>query len=83
MSKAVKIGRPQVYTGKLRKYIAKLAKKSGAMGARALLNATPKKAREGGRDLDLVPKALNISMPTILKIAKEHGVEFQMGRRAA
>ena len=79
-------GRPKLYTGKVAQYIAKLVNTYGATHARSILNAAGRDAvsiyNKGLRDLKLVPEALGISMPTVLKIAKENGVELHPGRPA-
>jgi len=75
-------GRPAVYTSKnLLKHIASLVKRHGATGARAILNASKGDELVGQRSAKLVPKALGISLPTVLKIAKAQGVVLKRGRR--
>ena len=75
-------GRPAVYTSKnLLKHIASLVKRHGATEARAILNAAKGDSLVGKRSAKLVPAALGISLPTVLKIAKRQGVVLKRGRR--
>jgi len=89
MSKAKKLrlGRPAVYTGNVKKHIVGLVRRHGATGARAILNAggRSKPAQEliAKRNSNLIPKPLGISMPTLLKFAAEAGVELFRGRPKA
>jgi hypothetical protein len=59
-------GRPPVYTGEVATKIAELVRKHNASHALRIL-----RARFGTKKL---------SMPTVLKIAKAHGVELKLGR---
>ncbi len=72
-------GRPAVYKGNVKRHIVALVRKHGASKARAILSAS-----EGElvslRSEKMVPKPLNISMPTLLKYAKEAGVVLHRGR---
>lgn len=76
----VRRGRPVVYAPKsaLGKHITKLVKEHTASGAVAILNAKKSELRNA----ELVPSALGISMPTVLKIAKANGVKLHRGRPA-
>lgn len=88
MSKATKSkkspgrGRPAVYVGAVVTHIVSLVKRHNATNARAILNAGPRNAIRALRNLELVPKALGISMPTILKFVHAKGVELPLGRPA-
>lgn len=79
-------GRPIVYGGSLKTYIATVVKKHGATNARSILNANGKSKKSAElvaqRNVEIVPKALGISMPTLLKIAKDKGVTLRRGRPA-
>ncbi|RDJ34939.1 MAG: hypothetical protein DWQ19_08885 [Crenarchaeota archaeon] len=75
-------GRPTVYTGNVAKHIASLVKKFNGVQAREILNAGPKTELAKQRNLKLVPKALNISLPTIYKLAEKAGVKLERGRPA-
>ena len=77
---SAKRGRPVVYKGNVRKHIVGLVRQHNASGAQAILNAGPRTALAQERNLTLVPKALGISLPTILKFAKAAGVELHRGR---
>ena len=75
-------GRPALYNGKkLRTHIASLIKNYGATGARNILNAADDSELAKKRSAKMIPAALGISLPTILKIAKEQGVVLKRGRR--
>lgn len=79
-------GRPEKYTGTVKTYIGKLVGVYGATYAREILNAAGRDAvsvyNKSLRNLTLVPDALGISMPTVLKIAHKAGVELHAGRPA-
>ncbi len=75
-------GRPRKYTGNVARHIAGLVNKLTAVHAREALNAGPKNSLRTMRNLKCVPKALGISMPTVLKIAAEHKVVLHPGRPA-
>lgn len=75
-------GRPVLYKGKkFLSHIASLVKNYGATGARNILNATEGSELATKRSAKMIPAALGISLPTILKIAKEQGVSLKRGRR--
>ena len=76
------VGRPAVYKGNVRKHIVSLTVRHNASTAQDILNASPRSAQGRLRNLTLVPKALGISLPTILKFAKAAGVELHRGRPA-
>jgi hypothetical protein len=73
-------GRPPVYKGNVEKHIAGLVRKFGATKARTILNASADSEQGSKRSVRTVPNALGISMPTILRIAKTHGVKLYRGR---
>ncbi len=73
-------GRPKVYSPAQERYFAKLMRKNTATHVRKVLNAKSNSKLAQERDLTIVPKPLNISMPTLLKIASEHNVELAVGR---
>lgn len=75
-------GRPVVYKGNVARHIAGLVSKHNASHARAILNASPRSPLRSSRNVKLVPKALGISLPTVIKIAKAAGVELHRGRPA-
>lgn len=62
-------GRPPVFVGALRQRIVSLIEKHGATGARERLAS--------------YKRPISISMPTLLGIAAEEGVELRRGRRVA
>lgn len=82
--KSLRLGRPAVYTGNVKRHIVSLVKKHGATGARAILNAKGRGkanvALIAQRSASLVPDAIGISMPTLLKFAKEGKVVLHRGR---
>jgi len=84
MSKNRGRGRPAVYTGNVKSHIVSLIRHHGLTGARAILNASgrSKDALElvAQRNVELVPKALGISMPTLGKLASAAGIELFRGR---
>jgi hypothetical protein len=76
-------GRPPVYTGKVKRHIVTLIRHYGLTGARTILNAERSDTRRTLRNLNVVPKALGISMPTLGKFAQEAGIALERGRPAA
>ena len=75
------LGRPVKYSGPLAKHIVSMIVLHGATGARAKLNAPKRNKIANGRNHKLIPaKGLNISMPTLLKLASEGGVTLRQGR---
>lgn len=72
-------GRPAVYKGNVKRHITGLVRKHGASKTRQILNAS-----DGElvlmRSEKVVPNPLNISMPTLLRYAKEAGVVLHRGR---
>jgi hypothetical protein len=74
-------GRPVVYAGELEQYVVDLLKKTNnATIVRRILNAVKGRKYYDQRDLQIVPKPLGISPPTIGKIAKKHGIVLPKGR---
>ena len=67
MSKAKSVGRPVLFHGAVAKVIATMLKKNGLTGGKAAL-------------AELGEHLMNVSIPTLAKVAKEHGVEFPKGR---
>jgi hypothetical protein len=76
-------GRPPVYVGDLRKGIVKLLKQhKNATHVRAILSASGKRKADLvtlREDVGLTEK-VNISMPTLLKVASAAGIELHRGR---
>ena len=72
-------GRPAVYVGAVRREIVRLVRAHGATGARKHLAA---RAGRGDRNVKIIAKPLNISMPTLLKFAGAAGVKLHRGRPA-
>jgi len=82
-------GRPPVFTGNVKKRIVKLLKQHGnSTHVEAILESrngvvgVSKAERENAalRKAAGIEKPIKISQPTLLKIAKEAGVELQRGR---
>ena len=89
-------GRPTLYTGKIENHIADLIRGNGLLQTMRILQANPRDMKghftkdiskmnpscdAAKRDLNLIPKALEITMPTLSKIAVSHGITLKMGRR--
>ena len=73
-------GRPELYTGNVRKHIVALVKQHGATNARKILIACNGSDEAKMRSEKTVKEPLTISMPTILKLAKAGGVVLHRGR---
>lgn len=89
-------GRPTLYTGEVESHIADLIRGNGLLRTMQILQANPRDMKghftkditkmnptcdAAKRDLNLIPKALEITMPTLSKIAVSHGITLKMGRR--
>ena len=76
------VGAPATYIGEVREYIVALVKVHGATNARKILNANSRQNRKWLplRDTTVCPKALGISMPTVLKFAHAAKVKLAVGR---
>ena len=83
----VQVGRPVKYKGRLARHIVSLAVAHSALQARRILNANGRSAASRElvalRSATIVPEALGISMPTILKLVVNAGKSLPLGRRAA
>lgn len=79
----MKLGRPSVYVGNVKRHIQTLIRKHGLTGARARLNASSRSKLAKDRSLKLVPSPLGISMPTLGKLAEEAAIVLHRGRPAA
>jgi hypothetical protein len=74
-------GRPKLFSKGQERHIASLIRKNGSTHTAEILAARGKLAAE--RDATLFPKAVKVSLPTLGRIAADHGVELHRGRRAA
>jgi hypothetical protein len=76
------VGRPIVYRPNTNRdrHIAKLISNFSALTAQKILNAGSENDLRLHRNLDLIPESLGISYPTILKIARRHGLKLKVGR---
>lgn len=74
------VGRPPLYTGAVARHIVSLALRHNATVARKILNASGRSKLVGSRNQKLVPHALGISAPTILKLVGLAGKELPKGR---
>ena len=77
------VGAPATYVGEVREYIVALVTAHGATNARKILNANGLKQNKKWlvlRDAAVCPKALGISMPTVLKFAHKAGIKLTAGR---
>lgn len=62
------VGRPRVYNGQIRRQVAAALKKHGLTGGVAFLQKE---------------KGIKVSVTLAMSVAKEKGITFQRGRRAA
>lgn len=83
MTKKPLRGRPPVFVGPVKAYIVRLLKKvNNITHVRKILIAKKGTKWYAQRDLDIVPKPLSISVPTLRKFAEEAAIEFALGRPA-
>lgn len=68
-------GRPPVFTGFLEKQIVRLVRSNGLVGARKLLAEVGVQKRAFGK-----VEPVNVSLPTLGKLAARNGVKLQRGR---
>ncbi len=73
-------GRPRLYTGKVEEYIAKLIGKHGQTNTRKILTEKGNGKYGRLRNKTLVPAKLTISLPTLIRITKEHKIAVKVGR---
>jgi hypothetical protein len=76
-----KPGRPPLYTEEQRAEIARLSEQYGLTGAMRALRADTGSPEASYRDGTIFPAPVNISLPTISKIAKANGIGFRRGPR--
>jgi len=74
-------GRPPVYTGNRLSTIVEMVKEHGALKTTNILRADGRQKLADLRDQRVFPKRLSISMPTVLRLAKDAGVQLSRGRR--
>lgn len=77
----MKIGRPPVYTGAVKRHMLALIREYNISQAMDILNALPGTTLSLKRNLDIVPVPLGVSYPTLLKFAKEAGIKKKRGHR--
>lgn len=75
-------GRPKLYNGTQFDKIVEMIKSHGALKTTESLRSRAKSKAAELRDQRVFPNALKISFPTVLRIAKDAGVELKVGRRA-
>jgi hypothetical protein len=75
-------GRPRQYTGEVETYIAKLIAEHGQTGARRILTERSNGKHGRLRNVKIVPERLTISLPTLIRITKEHKIKVHVGRPA-
>ena len=73
-------GRPPVYTGNVKRHMLHLIREYNISQAQDILNACPGTGLAARRNLDIVPRPLNVSYPTLLKFSKEAGIMKTRGR---
>ncbi len=73
-------GRPPVFVGEQKEEILRLLALLGATGARKCLAANSKTKLAQLRNLEVIPKPLHITAPTLGKFAKEAGIKLALGR---
>ena len=77
---AGKRGRPVLYKGALAAHVVSLVRKHNARNALFICHAKAGTELAAKRNSKLIPSALNISMPSILKLAKASGIILHRGR---
>lgn len=75
-------GRPKLYNGTQFDKIVEMVKAHGALKTTESLRSRANSKLSELRDSRVFPKALPISFPTVLRIAKDAGIELKVGRRA-
>ena len=75
-----KPGRGPIYSTVVKRHTLSLVKRYNATQAMNILRAGPKDELAKLRNPRIVPKALSISMPTILAWAAEAAIELTQGR---
>jgi len=80
VAKAGSGGRPRQYTGAVETYIASLIKKHGQTNTRKILTDRVNGKFGKLRDVEKVPEKLTISLPTLIRITKEHNITVPKGR---
>ncbi len=65
-------GRPAIFVGSLERAVVSLVRKKGLTGARVAMRNEGVKYRRGKP-----PEKMEISLPTLAKLAKRNGVEVQ------
>lgn len=73
-------GRPLVYTGAVKCHMLNLIREYNISQAMDILNATPGTSLSRKRDVDIVPCSLGVSYPTLIKFAREAGIQKRRGR---
>jgi phage tail protein X len=79
---ASKRGRKPSCNYEQRRHIASLVNQHTASRTQAILAANPGTALAKLRNARLFPKPVKLSVPTLCRYARDHGVELNRGRRS-